>query len=77
MKKILIYGIIIVLTGLLVYTNRNEIYHFGKQILKSYNKKNTSNIKAGESVWGIDVSSHQKKIDWNYLVEKTNQILYF
>lgn len=69
-KKIVAVGIIILLTSLLTYTNKKEIYHFGKQFLKSYIEKNTSEIKNNESIWGIDISHHQKKINWNYLVEQ-------
>jgi lysozyme len=69
-KRILTFGIIIFLTGLLIYTTRKEIYRFGKQFLKSYSVENNRVIKDNESIWGIDISHHQTKINWNNLVEQ-------
>ena len=70
MKKTLIFGTISLLIGLLIYSNKTEIYRFGRNIIKSYNaRKVEKEIMDSESIWGIDISHHQKNIDWDELVK--------
>lgn len=69
-KRVLSIGFILFLISLLIYTNKNDLYTFGKNIVKTFNEEKTKKeIKDSESTWGIDISHHQKKINWDELVK--------
>jgi len=69
MKKIIILGIIVILIGIVLYANKGEVYNAGRNVLRSMNeKKVTSQKDAIGFVWGIDLSHHQQRVDWDLLV---------
>lgn len=71
MKQFTLYAILIILIGFIIYTNKKTLYGFGKQTLNS-EKLIVTDIQndAQKYIWGIDISHHQKKIDWNVLEEQ-------
>ncbi|SDZ86674.1 glycoside hydrolase family 25 protein [Bizionia paragorgiae] len=69
-KRIIIIAFILLLAGVLMFTKKHEIYQYGKHVLKSYNGNKTKSIKNSDAVWGIDISHHQKSIDWDVLVSE-------
>jgi lysozyme len=69
-KRFIMVGLILSLMFLLIYTNRNELYRYARNILKDTNEETVrKEIRDSEGVWGIDISHHQKKINWDELVE--------
>ena len=69
-KRVLSIGFILFLISLLIYTNKKDLYTFGRNIVKTFNEEKTKKeITDSESTWGIDISHHQKKINWDELVK--------
>jgi|SRR5690625_369705 len=70
MKKTIMIGTIFLLIGLLIYSNKTELYRFGRNIIKHRNElKVEKEIMDSETIWGIDISHHQKNINWDELVK--------
>ena len=70
MKKTIMIGTIFLLIGLLIYSNKTELYRFGRNIIKLRNElKVEKEIMDSENIWGIDISHHQKNINWDELVK--------
>ena len=53
-------GTIFLLIGLLIYSNKTELYRFGRNIINSVTTKVEKEIMDSENIWGIDISHHQK-----------------
>jgi len=71
MKKVFIYSIILLLIGTLLFINKRRVYNYARNVLISINtNRNSAQKENGDFVWGIDISHHQKSIDWNLLVDK-------
>lgn len=69
MKKIVIIGIIMLLFGIVIYANKSAVYNTGRNVLRSMNEKKVNSQKEdSDFVWGIDLSHHQRRIDWDLLV---------
>lgn len=79
MKKIIILGVIILLVGVGIYANKKEVYNSGRNVLRSLNEQKVSSKKENSDfVWGIDLSHHQKRIDWDLLVaENKPEFIFF
>lgn len=65
----IVIGIIILLFGVVIYTNKRAVYNTARNVLRSMNEKQVSSQKEDLNfVWGIDLSHHQSRIDWDLLV---------
>ena len=68
-QKIFYLGIIGLLFFALIYTNKASVYSIGKKFLKKLAASNLDDSKFKDSAWGIDISHHQSRVDWDELVE--------
>lgn len=69
MKKWMIVGTICLVLGLVVYVNRVEIYSYGRDLVRGKKATTITQNASNESLWGIDISHHQQKVDWDALAE--------
>lgn len=71
MKKLAVLGIIALLLGALVYTNKGRIYRTAREVLRTHSREKVeAEIEQGGYIWGVDISHHQKSIDWDMLVKQ-------
>lgn len=70
MRKAGIFGTLLILAGIIFYSNQNLIYGYAKLALRTISTIINSCEKENDDiVWGIDISHHQKLIDWDLLVD--------
>ena len=62
MKNIYKYGLLLSFAALLLFANRNKLKHYSKPVYRAH-------INNSEHIWGIDISHHQTKVDWDKLVK--------
>lgn len=71
MKQHTQFATLVILIGVIIFTNKKDLFRTGNQSLKS-EKVLVATIQNDTThyIWGIDMSHHQKKIDWDVLVEQ-------
>lgn len=70
MRKAGVFGTFLILAGIIFYSNQNLIYGYAKLALRTISTIINSCEKENDDiVWGIDISHHQKLIDWDLLVD--------
>ena len=64
-------GVILLLFGTVIYINKGTVYKTGRNVLRSMNeKKVNAQMNDSDFVWGIDISHHQRRIDWDVLAKE-------
>ncbi len=69
MKKWIIAALVLLVLGVVGYVKRYDIYNYGRGLV--LDKKSTTLAPASGSdvLWGIDISHHQPRVDWDALAE--------